>query len=51
MWRLWSLALGEKACRHNRQADTVAMIRTAIFLSYLITNSFIVAGVIHHWNH
>jgi hypothetical protein len=28
----------------------VALIRTLIFVSYLITNVFIIAGVIRHWN-
>jgi hypothetical protein len=27
------------------------MVRLTILLSYLITNTFIVAGVIRHWNH
>ena len=50
MWRLWSLSLGEKASKHNKEADKIAVIRTIIFATYLITNIFIVAGVIHHWN-
>jgi hypothetical protein len=31
-------------------ADQVAAIRTIIFTTYLVTNCFIVAGVIRHWN-
>ena len=50
MWRLWCKALGEKASHHDREADNVACIRTIIFLTYLITNLFICAGVIRHWN-
>lgn len=50
MWRLWAKALGEKAHRKDQVADKVAIIRTIIFATYLITNSFIVAGVIKHWN-
>jgi len=50
MWRLWSLALGEKAHKKDQVADKVAIIRTIIFLTYLITNITICAGVIHHWN-
>lgn len=50
MWRLWAKALGEKAHKKDQVADKVAVIRTIIFLSYLITNLFIVAGVIRHWN-
>lgn len=48
-WRLWAKALGEKASPNDREADRVAMIRTAIVLCYIITNCFIVAGVIRHW--
>ena len=50
MWRLWAKALGEKAGRDNREADAVAIIRTIIVASYVITNIFIIAGVIRHWN-
>ena len=28
----------------------VAIIRTSIFVSYMVTNAFIVSGVIRHWN-
>jgi len=50
MWRLWAKALGEKAHKKDQIADNVAIIRTIIFFSYLITNFFIIAGVIRHWN-
>jgi hypothetical protein len=50
MWRLWAKSLGEKAHPKNHLADRVAVIRTIIFITYLITNCFIVAGVIRHWN-
>jgi hypothetical protein len=50
IWRLWAKSLGEKASKDNRESDTVAIIRTIIFTTYLITNSFIIAGVIRHWN-
>ena len=49
MWRLWAKALGDKYCRDDREADKIAVIRTAIVLCYVITNVFIVAGVIRHW--
>ena len=49
VWRLWAKALGEKSGKTNSEADTVALIRTAIVLCYVITNIFIVAGVIRHW--
>ena len=49
-WRWWAKALGEKASKDDRESDNIAYIRTFIFLTYLITNAFIVAGVIRHWN-
>jgi len=50
IWRLWSKALGEKASKCDKESDKIAMIRTVIFITYLITNTFITAGVIRHWN-
>jgi hypothetical protein len=50
LWRLWAKALGEKTGSTNDEADKIACIRTAIVLSYIITNCFIIAGVIRHWN-
>jgi len=50
VWRWWAKALGEKASKCDRESDTVARIRTYIFITYLVTNCFIVAGVIRHWN-
>lgn len=49
MWRLWAKALGEKHGRDNKESDKIAAIRTLIVLSYILTNCFIVAGVIRHW--
>jgi hypothetical protein len=49
MWRLWAKALGEKTGKSDKEADRVAIIRTLIVLAYLVTNAFIVAGVIRHW--
>ena len=49
LWRLWSKALGEKAGSTDCEADRVALVRTIIVLSYIITNLFIIAGVIRHW--
>ncbi len=50
MWRLWCKALGEKVGKNNKEADKVAVVRTIIFATYLITNLFICAGVVRHWN-
>jgi len=49
-WRIWAKALGEKTGDTDKEADRIACIRTAIVLSYIVTNCFIVAGVIRHWN-
>ena len=50
LWRLWAKALGEKDGRTDREADIIAGIRTLIFVSYMVTNLFIISGVIRHWN-
>ena len=50
MWRIWAKALGEKHGRSDREADIIAGIRTLIFISYLVTNCFIISGVIRHWD-
>jgi hypothetical protein len=50
LWRYFAKALGEKASKCDKESDIVAGIRAFIFATYLITNGFIVAGVIRHWN-
>lgn len=50
MWRIIAKALGEKSGNNDTEADKVACVRLVIVLSYIITNSFIIAGVIRHWN-
>jgi hypothetical protein len=50
VWRWWAKALGEKASKCDKESDKIALIRTFIFVTYLITNGFIVAGVVRHWN-
>jgi hypothetical protein len=50
LWHLWALALGQKAHKKDDVADRVAIVRTIIFVTYFVTNMFIVAGVIRHWN-
>jgi len=46
LWRMWCNALGQKQGKSDREADGVAVIRTAILLVYMITNGFIVYGVV-----
>ena len=48
-WRLWAKAIGDKSGKNNVESDLIAIIRTIIILIYLVTNAFIVAGVIRHW--
>jgi hypothetical protein len=50
LWRIWAKALGEKTGATSQEADIVALVRTFIVLTYIVTNLFIVAGVIRHWN-
>ena len=49
-WRIWAKALGAKEGKNDREADTVAIIRTAILVSYMVTNIAIVANAVRHWN-
>ena len=49
IWRMWAKALGEKSGSSDVEADRIACIRTLIVLTYVITNFFIIAGVIRHW--
>lgn len=49
-WRLLAKALGEKASKCDNEADKVALIRLVMFLSIFITNCFIVANAVRHWN-
>ena len=46
---MWAKALGEKSGDTDQEADRIALIRTFIMLTYIITNIFIIAGVIRHW--
>ena len=50
LWRLWAKALGEKASENDAEADLIAWIRTAIVIISIVTNLFICAGIIRHWN-
>ena len=49
MWKIWAKALGEKSGTTDVEADKVAIVRTLIVAVYIITNLFIVSGIIHHW--
>lgn len=50
MWRIWCYALGKKEGRDKKDSDKIAFIRTIIMIQLIVTNSFIIAGNIRHWN-
>ena len=50
MWRIFAKALGAKEGKHEKEADMVALVRTVILFSYMLTNAFIIAGVVKHWH-
>jgi hypothetical protein len=50
MWRIWCKALGEKASECDKESDLVAIVRTVIFATYLMTNVAIIANAVRHWN-
>ena len=50
-WQIWKYSLGSFSDDKTAPYDNyVAIIRTSIFVSYMVTNIFIVSGVIRHWN-
>jgi hypothetical protein len=51
LWEIWKYSLGSFSDDKTAPYDNyVALIRTSIFVSYMVTNAFIVSGVIRHWN-
>jgi len=48
-WRLWAKSLGEKTGKTNKEANTIAILRSIIVLVNFITCFVIIAGVIHNW--
>ena len=52
MIKVWKYALGSFSDEKTKEVDNqVVMVRSLIFLSYLITNCFIISGVIRHRNY
>ena len=50
-WNIWKYALGSFSDEKTKEYDNyVVIVRSIIFVSYLITNCFIISGVIRHWN-
>jgi len=50
MWKIIAKSLGEKSGDTDKESDQIAVVRLIAFLSILITNSFIVANALRHWN-
>ena len=51
VWQIWKYSLGSFSDDKTAPYDNyVAIIRTSIFVSYMVTNAFIVSGVIRHWD-
>jgi len=51
IWTIWKYSLGSFSdTKTETYDDWVALIRTLIFVSYMVTNLFIVSGVLRHWN-
>ena len=49
--KVWKYSLGSFSDDKTKPYDNyVAAVRSVIFISYLVTNCFIISGVIRHWN-
>ncbi len=49
LWRIVAKALGPKAGKNEKEADIIAFVRLIILFSYMVTNGFIIANAIRHW--
>ena len=50
-WKIWKYALGSFQDETTKKYDDIiCVIRTFIFIQLVVTNCFIVAGNIRHWN-
>ena len=50
LWRICKYAFGSLSDEKTAPYDSyVVLVRSVIFISYLVTNCFIIAGVIRHW--
>ncbi len=49
--KIWKYALGSFSDEKTEPYDNyIVLVRSIIFISYLVTNCFIIAGVIRHWD-
>jgi len=44
LWRVWAKALGEKASNNNKEADTIAIVRTMFVVLTILTEIHIIAN-------
>ena len=50
-WKIWKYALGSFQDETTKKYDNIiCVVRSMIFLQLVITNSFIIAGNVRHWN-
>jgi len=50
-WKIWKYALGSFNDETTKKYDNwICIIRTLVMVQLIITNCFIVAGNIRHWN-
>ena len=49
IWEIWKYSL-EVSVTTRQSYDITLLSRTSIFVSYMVTNAFIISGVIRHWN-
>ena len=50
MWRVWAKSLGPKDGANEKEADIIALTRTLILFSYIVTNAFIIANALHNFS-
>ena len=51
LWKILKYALCSFSDEKTEPYDNyVVLVRSVIFISYLVTNCFIISGVIRHWN-
>ena len=51
MWRIWAKSLGEKVGETDKQADTIAVIRSIRWFTHMVTCLAIILNAIanHGW--
>ena len=50
-WKIWKYALGSFNDETTKKYDNwICIIRTLVMMQLIITNCFIIAGNIRHWN-